>query len=96
MTLNQSLAQMRKALQKFAATLSEDEAMEIACVYPAYSVGNAYATGSYFTYGVNGVGDPQLYTVLQAHTSAAEWTPDAAPSLYKAVGVTSAGYTEWS
>ena len=48
-----------------------------------------------FSYGVNSVGDPQLYQVLQDHTSSAEWTPDTAVSLYKAIGVTEDGYPEW-
>ena len=41
------------------------------------------------------MGDPQLYQVLQDHTSAAEWTPDTATSLYKKIGVTESGYPEW-
>ena len=46
-------------------------------------------------YGVNSVGDPQLYQVLQDHTSAAEWTPDTATSLYKAVGIDPSGIPLW-
>ncbi len=52
-------------------------------------------TKQVFRYGENSVGDPQLYQVLQDHTSAAEWTPDTATSLYKAIGVVSGGYPEW-
>ena len=96
MNLIQSLEQMRNALQKYAASLPETDAMEVACIYPPYAVGKAYAAGEYFTDGFNNVGDPQLYAVLQAHTSAAEWPPASTPSLYKAVGVTPAGYPEWS
>ena len=96
MTRLQKAEQFRAALQKFAASLDETAAMEIATVYPAYEIGKVYKAGDYFTSGENGVGDPQLYVVLQAHTSAAEWTPDTAVSLYKAVGVTAAGYAEWS
>jgi len=92
----QRAAQLRAALQKFAATLDETEAMEIATVYPAYTTGKGYKAGDYFTNGENSVGDPQLYVVLQDHTSAVEWTPAAAVSLYKTVGVTAEGYAEWS
>ena len=46
-------------------------------------------------YGVNAVGDPQLYQVLQDHTSTAEWTPNTATSLYKAVGIDPSGYPLW-
>lgn len=96
MTRLQAAEQFRAALQKFAMTLGEDAAIEVAAVFPAYAVGKSYALGDYFTHGENGVGDPQLYLVLQAHTSAQEWPPDSSPSLYKRVGVTEAGYPEWS
>ena len=69
--------------------------MSVSSVFPAYQVGNAYKAKQVFSYGTNSVGDPQLYQVLQDHTSAAEWTPDTAVSLYKAIGVTSGGYPEW-
>lgn len=91
--------ELRKALQIFLATLDADTDAEnilsVASVFPAYEVGKAYKTKQVFSYGVNGVGDPQLYQVLQDHTSSAEWTPDTATSLYKAIGVTSSGYPEW-
>ena len=58
-------------------------------------MGKAYKAKQVFSYGTNSAGDPQLYQVLQDHTSAAEWTPDTAVSLYKAIGVVSGGYPEW-
>ena len=88
--------QFRRALQMFIANLDEEKALEVATVYPAYEVGKAYAVGEYFTYGENNVGDPQLYKVVQVHTSQEDWKPDAAPNLYKAIGLTADGYTEWS
>ena len=91
--------ELRKALQIFLATLDTDtnlEAiLEVPSVFPAYEIGKAYKTKEVFSYGVNNVGDPQLYQVLQDHTSAEEWTPDTATSLYKAIGMTSEGYPEW-
>ena len=57
----QAAEQLRRALQMFAQTLTDDEAMEIATVYPAYEVGRAYSVNEMFTYGINDVGDPQLY-----------------------------------
>lgn len=88
--------QFRYALQKFAATLGEDEAMEIASVYPKWESGKAYAVGVYLTYGVNSVGDPQLYKVAQAHTSQADWTPDKTAALYTPIGLDDDGYPVWS
>ena len=88
--------QFRKAVQMFAKSLDEDSAMMIATIYDPYQVGHAYAVGDYFTYGVNGVGDPQLYKVVQAHTSQADWKPDAQAALYKAVGFTDTGTPIWT
>lgn len=91
--------ELRKALQLFLRTLDADtqaeDMMAVATVYPAYEVGKAYKVKDVFSYGENGVGDPQLYQVLLDHTSTAEWAPDAAASLYKAIGVTEEGYPEW-
>lgn len=91
--------EIRKALQIFLATLDvetdSDVMLSVASVFPSYQVGATYKTKSVFSYGVNSVGDPQLYQVLQDHTSSAEWPPDTSTSLYKAIGVTSDGYPEW-
>jgi hypothetical protein len=91
--------ELRKALQLFLNTLDPDtqaaEMMAVATVFPAYEVGKKYKTKDVFAFGTNGVEDPQLYQVLQEHTSSAEWPPDASPSLYKAIGVTEEGYPEW-
>lgn len=95
----QKALELRKALQLFLATMDADtqaEAMmEVATVFPKYKVGKVYKTKEVFSYGENSVGDPQLYQVLQDHTSAEEWVPDTATSLYKAIGVTENGYPEW-
>lgn len=88
--------QFRRAVQLFADSLAEDTAMEIAAVYDEWEVGKAYKTGNYLRYGTNGVGDPQLYKVVQDHTSQADWTPDAVLSLYVAIGLDDSGYPVWS
>lgn len=99
MNMTQTALEMRTALQYFVASLDAetqlDLMLEIPSVYPVYAVGKAYKTKDVFSYGINAVGDPQLYQVLQDHTSAAEWTPDTAVSLYKAIGVTETGYPVW-
>ena len=92
----QAAEQFRKALQMFAASLSEEQAMEVATIYDPWVVGKTYAVGDYATYGTNGVGDPQLYKVVQAHTSQADWTPDVTASLFVAIGLDDAGYPVWS
>ena len=92
----QAAEQLRKALQIFAATLTDKQALEIATVYPAWQSGWAYSVGEVISYGTNSLGDPQLYKVVQAHTSQAEWTPDATPALYDAFGLDESGYPIWA
>lgn len=92
----QAAEQFRRAVQFFAASLNDDKAMEIATIYDPWKVGKAYALGDFLTYGTNSVGDPQLYKVVQEHTSMAAWTPDTAPSLYDAIGLDDSGYPVWS
>lgn len=88
--------QMRRALQMFAASLTDEKAMEIPAVFDPWKIGKTYAVGDFLTYGVNGVGDPQLYKVNLAHTSQADWKPDATPNLYTAIGLDESGYPVWA
>lgn len=92
----QAAEQLRRALQMFAATLGEEQAMEIAAVYDEWQPDRQYAQGVYLTHGTNGVGDPQLYKVAQAHTSQADWTPDKTAALYVPIGLNASGYPLWS
>ena len=66
----QAAEQMRRALQMFAASLGEEDALVIASVYPEWD-GNskAYKTGEWVKYGEDAMGDARLYQVLQDHTS---------------------------
>lgn len=62
------------------ASLTEAEAVSATCLYPRWNAnGIAYAKGQRVQY------ENTLYTVLQAHTSQATWTPTAAPSLFAKV-----------
>ena len=92
----QAAEQMRKAIQMYAANLTEEEALVIASVYPEWN-GNGinYKTGTWLRYGYDNIGDVCLYQVLQDHTSQPQWTPDSATSLYKRVGVSEDGTPKW-
>lgn len=92
----QALEQMRKVLQMFAATLTDEQAMEVSTIYDPWKVGKAYAVGDFFTYGENSVGDPQLYKVNMAHTSQADWKPNTTQNLYTAIGLDDSGYPVWA
>lgn len=99
MDMMQAALEFRRAIEFFIQGLDVetdiDKILSVPSLYPTYSVGKEYKIKDIFSYGVNEVGDPQLYQVLQDHTSAAEWTPDTATSLYKKIGVTEEGYPEW-
>lgn len=93
----QAAEQLRRALQMFCATLTDEQALEVATVYPAWEAGCSYAKGDIVCYGANSTGDPQLYKVVQAHTSQAEWLPgQGTDSLYDAIGLDEGGYPIWS
>lgn len=92
----QAAEQLRRALQMFAASLTDEQAMEVVAIYDPWVVNKTYAVGDLVTYGENGVGDPQLYRVAQAHTSQADWLPNATPALYTAIGLDNSGYPVWS
>ena len=89
--------QLRRALQMFLESLTdESKMMEVADIYPKYKLNVAYKIGDVFSYGVNADGETQLYQVLQAHTSAEQWKPNEATSLYKAIGIESDGTRVWT
>lgn len=100
MTANQykSMAELRRALQLFAATLydKEETAVELASLYPVWAADKQYKANDIVQYGINSVGDPQLYLVLQAHKSQSDWLPDATASLYKKMGISESGYPIWT
>lgn len=92
--------ELRKALGFFISTLDVesdiDKILEIPSMFPKYKVGITYTAKTIFSFGVNSVGDPQLYQVLQDHTSQEDWTPDTATSLYKAIGISENGIATWT
>ena len=92
----QCAEQLRKALQMFAQILSDDEAMEVATVFPAWQTSTAYKLNEMVTYGENEVGDPQLYRCVLAHTSQSNWTPDITPALWTPIGLAPDNIPIWS
>ena len=88
--------QFRRAMQLFTAGLTEEQALQVPGVYPVWAPQTAYAVDDIISYGVNSLGDPQLYKVVQAHTSQADWLPSATPSLYDPFGLNAEGYPVWA
>lgn len=96
MTVIEQAEAIREAMDIAGANLTDEKALECVRLYRHYEVGKAYKTGEFFTYGVNGVGDPQLYKVVSDHTSQADWKPDKSPALYTAIGLDDYGYPVWA
>lgn len=96
MTVIEQAEAIREAMDIAGATLTEEQALECVRLYRPWEVGKAYTVGEYLTFGVNSVGDPQLYKVVQSHTSQADWNPDITPALYDAIGLDDSGYPVWA
>lgn len=87
---------IRDAMDYAGASLDEDTALICVALYRPWKVGVNYKVNDRFTYGVNSVGDPQLYRVAQAHTSQDDWRPDAVPALYTPLDLNEEGYPIWT
>lgn len=96
MTVIEQAEAIREAMDVAGATLTEEQALECVRLYRSWEVGKAYKKDEFFIYDVNGVGDPQLYKVAQAHTSQDDWKPDITPALYTPIGLDDSGYPVWS
>lgn len=72
--------QKKLALTFFAETLTDAQALQVPMLFDEFDGnGVAYEVGKRVLY------NDILYKVIQAHTSQAEWTPVAAPSLFAKV-----------
>ena len=96
MTVIEQAEAIREAMDVAGATLTDEQALVCVRLYRPWVIDKTYEIGEFFTYGMNDVGDPQLYKVNQKHTSQADWPPDANPALYTAVGLDNNGYPVWS
>lgn len=96
MDILQFAEQFRKVVQKFAASLDDENALEVASIYEPWQVGKTYKTKEIIAFDTNEVGDPQLYRVVQDHTSQIDWLPKSTPSLYVAIGLDDSGHPVWS
>lgn len=86
---------LRKALELFAQTVTNESALEFPTLYPEYQIGVTYTEKQIISYDVDSEGNPQLYRVVQAHTSQSDWQPSTTPSLYTPISFDSSGYEEW-
>ena len=96
MTVTEQAYAIREAMDYAGATLEDEQALVCVRLYRPWGVKKEYAVGDFLTFGTNSVGDPQLFKVVQAHTSQSDWLPDATPALYVAIGLDENGYPEWA
>lgn len=73
------------ALVKLRNTATDEQAIEVAVLYPEWKKECEYKIGDRVVFG------DVLYKILQDHTSQSTWTPDAAPSLFAKVLVADDG-----
>lgn len=76
---------VRAAMDAAAAVLTDEQALEAAALYPAWSAAGDYDAGERVRFG------GALYKCLQAHAAQPDWTPTAAPSLWAKVLVSDTG-----
>lgn len=79
--------QLRQLIEQLAVTLDDETALTGVELFPAWATGMAYAVGDRVQHGGT------LYKCVQAHTSQADWTPDATPALWAVVSLDE--YPEW-
>ncbi len=78
MTRAEALA-LRHLIEDQAQGLTDEVAVERVNLFPHWAAGRTYEADLRVQYG------GKLYRITMAHTSQADWTPDAAPSLYAEV-----------
>ena len=79
--------QLRQLIERIAVTLDDETALTGVELFPMWVVGRTYAVNDRVQYG------GALYKCVQAHTSQADWTPDATPALWVVVSIDE--YPEW-
>ena len=70
---------LRDMICKASVSLDDGDALTAVELFEPWRPDTAYATDQRLRYG------DKLYRVVQAHTSQADWTPDATPALYTEV-----------
>lgn len=89
MTNIERAKQLRLAVQFQAAALPDEQAALVPTVFPLWNAAGVYEVGDRVQYG------ELLYKCLQSHTAQADWTPDAAVSLWVRIDDPAEEWPEW-
>ena len=76
---------LRPYIEKAAASLDDNDAANAVKLFPTWTIGIAVAVGERYQYA------DKLYKVVQAHTTQADWTPDATPAMWAVIDKAHAG-----
>ena len=87
MITRQKAIQLRRMIEKASLSLTDEDALQAVELYPAWQAGTAYTVDERIRY------NSTLYRCVQAHTSQADWTPDATPALWTVVSLDE--WPEW-
>lgn len=79
MTPQEKARALRPLIEKAAASLPDEDALDGVELFPRWESGVGYTVGDRVSY------NSTLYKVLLSHTSQADWTPDVAVSLFAMV-----------
>ena len=78
---------LRAIIEKASISLTDEDALQAVELYPAWQAGTAYSVNDRIRH------NSTLYRCVQAHTSQADWTPDATPALWTVVSLDE--WPEW-
>lgn len=79
MISRQKAMMLRSMIEKASVSLDDSDALEAVELFPMWQTDTAYSIGIRVRYA------DKLYRCEQAHTSQADWTPDATPALWTEV-----------
>lgn len=78
---------LRQLIEKACISLNDEEALEGVELFPQWVTDKAYEVNDRVKF------ENVLYKCVQAHTSQADWTPDATPALWARVSIEE--WPEW-
>lgn len=78
---------IRDSMDAAAIALTDEQAVKAPRIYPTWAAGLTVKAGDRLYYP----GTDKLYKVVQAHTTQADWTPDATPAMWAVIDKTHAG-----
>lgn len=87
--------QINRALQFAAQSFTEEQALEIADLYPVWEPDKEYAAMYIVKHGTKPDGKARIFQVMQAHTTQSGWEPPNVPALFKELGFTDEGVPIW-